>query len=433
MVTLPAELQRVGLISPAWPADTASNGIATYVANLRIGLDAAGLESTVIANQVEPTRGRADDTPGVIDAGRFLPPWPLKGVWKTHEQFAGVDTTARRIAFRVSAALRAAHARAPLDLFEMEESLGAAHFVADSIARPMIVRLHGPWCVVAPALGFPDDRTFRRRVALERRAICGADAVSSPSRYALASVRRHYGLGLPDAQVIPNPIAIQPVNRRWRYEACDKKTVLFVGRFDRLKGGDVVLAAFRRLASEVREAQLLFVGPDRGLRDGTGKIWTFDEYVRTHLPEEASGRIKMLGEQPASAIAELRRSSFLTLVASRFETFSMTAVEALSYGSPLVAPAAAAIVEIVEHGRNGLLFAEADPEDSARQLISLFRDPELARRLANAGVEDAAIRFSPEVIGRKMRTFYQDVCRGGPAGLTLGRRARRSFRTLWPY
>jgi len=395
----------------------------TYVANLRLGLTALGVASGVVASQMAPRGQAAPGESDVVDASRYRPPFRLRALWKAQElvggRLGGVTTADRRLGCAVAAAVRTLHARAPLDLFEMEESFGAARFVRGAIPRPMIVRLHGPWCLVSPALGRPDDApSFQRRVTSEGRAIFAADAVSSPSRHALAQVRDHYGFGLTHAAVIPNAITTQPEPLRWRFEQCDQRTVLFVGRFDRLKGGDIVLGAFARLAREIPEARLVFVGPDRGFRDDAGKTWSFDDYLRAHLPGDLAARVQMLGEQPSSAIAELRRSSFVTMVASRFETFSMTAVEALSHGSPLLAPAVAALVEIVEHGRNGLLFEGGNEESAARQLLSLFRDPALARRLAAAGAEDAVRRYAPEVVARQMVSFYEVVRARHPLGTT---------------
>ena len=71
-----------------------------------------------------------------------------------------------------------------------------------------------------------------------------------------------------------------------------------------------------------------------------------------------------------------------------------------------MAPAAAAIVEIVEHGRNGLLFKSSDAGDAFQQLRALFADPSMAQRLAAAGPDDVARRFAPEVVARQMVDFY---------------------------
>lgn len=407
-------MRRVGLVSPAWPPGTLANGIVTYVANLRAGLAAVGVTSGIVANQIASPLPPADAA-DVVDARDHQVTLGQRVLWKMQEKHAGATLLDRRLGAALTTALQKLHARNPVDLFETEESFGAAAFAKDAIPRPMVVRLHGPWCLVSPALGRPDDQvSFDRRVTAEGRAITAAAAVSSPSRFALQQVRAHYGFPLANAAVVPNPIAVQSETARWRYQDSDKRSVLFVGRFDRLKGGDVVLGAFARLAREIPEARLIFVGPDRGLRDDFGKTWTFPEYVTAHLPADIAGRIDMLGEQGPAKIAELRRTSFVTMLASRFETFSMTAVEALSHGSPLVAPAAAAIVEIVDHERNGLVFAPADAAEAASQLLRLFRDPALAQRLAAAGATDAAQRFAPDVVARQMVSFYQSVLARSP-------------------
>ena len=39
-----------------------------------------------------------------------------------------------------------------------------------------------------------------------------------------------------DAEVIPNPTLPVSPDHRWRVEECDRDRVLFVGRFDRVKG-----------------------------------------------------------------------------------------------------------------------------------------------------------------------------------------------------
>lgn len=404
--------KRVALVSPAWPPGSIPNGILTYVANLRAGLAAAGVTTAIIAEQVlpprpgEPVGWNAGD---VIHSKSFEPPLSVRAAWKARERVMGEATLSRRLGYRVAEAAKAAHARNPVDLVEMEESFGAFRFVKDAIPRPLIVRLHGPWCAVAPALGHTGDGEYPGRMAAEGEGLRAAQAVSSPSRFALDCVRRHYGLTLPEAAVVPNPIAPVPAERRWRRDGSDGKTVLFVGRFDRLKGGDVVLQAFRRLASEVAGVELAFVGPDHGLRDDAGRLWSAQEYVSAHLPAELVPRVKMLGAQPPAVIDDLRRRAAVTLVASRFETFSMTTVEALAAGSPLVAPAAAAIAELIRHGDNALAFAPGDAEDAARQLIAVFREPALADRLAAAAAEDAR-RFEPEAVAREMVTFYQQVC-----------------------
>jgi glycosyltransferase involved in cell wall biosynthesis len=127
------------------------------------------------------------------------------------------------------------------------------------------------------------------------------------------------------------------------------------------------------------------------------------------MPPEHASRVRMLGQQAPSAINELRRSAFVTVVSSRFENFPMTVLEAHSSGIPLVASNVGGIPEIVAHEKNGLLFESGDAPDLARQILRLFRDPMLASRLGRQGAQDAAERYAPEVVAWQTSEFYGRV------------------------
>src|SRR5262249_5703059 len=145
---------------------------------------------------------------------------------------------------------------------------------------PICVRLHGPWFLNGTVQGIREDREFRRRVVEEGQAIAAADAVTASSGDVLERTRAYYGLALEDAEVIHPPTAPVPPGEQWRPEACDPAQVLFIGRFDRHKGGDLIIEAFGRVLREVPQAQLCFVGPDHGCRDASGRRWGLEEFLR---------------------------------------------------------------------------------------------------------------------------------------------------------
>ena len=74
----------------------------------------------------------------------------------------------------------------------------------------------------------------------------------------------------------------------------------------------------------------------------------------------------------------------------------MVVIEAMALGLPVVAPAAAGPLEIVEDGVSGLLYAPDDAPAAAESVLRLIRDRELARRLGAAGRARVAERFSLE-------------------------------------
>ncbi|MBA3302088.1 MAG: glycosyltransferase family 4 protein [Thermoleophilaceae bacterium] len=76
------------------------------------------------------------------------------------------------------------------------------------------------------------------------------------------------------------------------------------------------------------------------------------------------------------------------------EPFGMALIEAMAAGLPVVAPAAAGPLEIVVHGKTGFLFDPGDADEAAAHVLSLVRDPELARRMGATGCERVADRFT---------------------------------------
>ncbi|HTF33072.1 MAG TPA: glycosyltransferase family 4 protein [Myxococcota bacterium] len=397
-------IRRVALFSPSWPLGALPNGVVSFVHNIREGFEALGVETDIIASQVSGEPG-----PRVVDLRR-LPPKPA--VARAMERILELGfpdvIRRRRFASLIAHAVEGLEEKGPVDVLEIEESWGLAEVVRRRSRVFTVVRLHGPWFLNGRALGVPEDRSFRRRNAWERHAIAAADAVSAPSRAVLEQVRGVFGLALPRAEVIPNPAPTVPVAERWRPEACEPDHILFVGRFDRHKGGDLMLDAFRDVLRERPTARLTFVGPDHGLVDDRGQRWGLPDYVAAHFPRPADqAKIHLHGRAQPSEIEALRRRAAVTAVASRYEIFGYTALEALAFGSPLVAPEVGGLREVVRQGVTGILFRSGDASSLATVLIDLLCDPARAARLGAEAARDAEERFGTRAIAAATLAFYE--------------------------
>jgi glycosyltransferase involved in cell wall biosynthesis len=269
-------------------------------------------------------------------------------------------------------------------------------------ARPLVPQ--------RPVQGIPEDRAFHCRIVEEGRAIAEADGITASSRDVLEQTRARYGLKLEDAEVIHPPIAPVPPGERWQLEVCNPAHVLFVGRFDRHKGGDLIIEAFGRVLREVPGAQLCFVGPDLGYLNGGGQRWGLEKFVRDRLPGTLeSGRVVLLGQQPFSVLAGLRRQAMVSVVCSRYENAPRALIEALALGCPTVAARVGGIPEILQDERDGLLHRPEDPADLAAQIVALLCNPLRAAELGRHAAATCERRFYPEVIATRMVDFYRRV------------------------
>jgi len=81
---------------------------------------------------------------------------------------------------------------------------------------------------------------------------------------------------------------------------------------------------------------------------------------------------------------------------SLWEGLSLSLVEAMGAGCPVVATAVGGNPEVVEDGRTGLLVPSKDPRALAEALESLLRDPRLSQTLGAAASQAARTRFAIE-------------------------------------
>jgi glycosyltransferase involved in cell wall biosynthesis len=248
----------IALFPPAWPLGQAANGVITYVHLLRKALIEEGHRVTLFSNTVAP-EARGEGVELVTEDLR----------WRLMRRF-GRDTVFDSGAL-LAKHLSLVHRRAPIDVVELEETFGFAAAIKRQLALPVVVKLHGPGFLTL--LGAERSSEFgRKRIRQEGEGLAAADAVISPSTRTLASTLAHYRLSPPISEHVVNPAEVPSRHALWSLDHCSQRTFLFVGRFDELKGGDLLLLAFRRLLERRSDARLVFAGQDNGVSTALRRV-----------------------------------------------------------------------------------------------------------------------------------------------------------------
>lgn len=401
----------VAFVSPGWPLAKFSNGVVTYVHNILYGFNDEAKPIVLAAPLVGPeVKDKLINLSKNIDNKNILQKLVDKALHRFTFSFTKSIQYQRAISInaeRINIALQ--NLSHPLDILEIEESFGTADFLLRMTKTPIITRLHGPWFLIGPILNAQHERDFELRVFYEGEVIKNSHGVTSPSLDVLEKVKEYYGIDLPNAQVIPNPVLEVSSEKKWQYENYKKSTVLFVGRFDSVKGGDLVIEAFRIIALKNSEIKLLFAGPDRGMTID-GKNVNFSEYVMRFIQEdEIKQRIQFLGHCDHDRISDLRKNALVTVVCSRYENFPLSLLESLAAGCPTVATAVGGMKEIIIDDYNGLLAESESPASIAEKVLMLIDDPEKMQRLSKNAIEDCNKRFSPQVVAAQTIDYYQSV------------------------
>jgi glycosyltransferase involved in cell wall biosynthesis len=243
---------------------------------------------------------------------------------------------------------------------------------------------------------------------MEGRALARAAAISSPSQCALSRVTEFYGLQAVATAVIPNAQPLASRADTWTLDGCERDTMLFVGRFERVKGADLAIDAFVALAGRHPRIRLVFVGAIGSLETENGPR-QFNQYLDERVPAALRSRIEAHPFSAQTFIAPLRKRAFVTVVPSRFETFGMVVLEAIAQGCPVVASDAGGIPEVVRHGESALLCRAGDAMDLAVCVEALLANPELAARLGEAAQRRCGEAFAPGVVVERALDFYAEV------------------------
>lgn len=394
---------KIAFFSPLWPAARAHNGIATYVDVMTRSLEKAGHECVIIT----PHHRDEGETGNVYLSDGASHKSAHSLISKIRRRFSNPFTLYNDfLTSAVADAIERASKTGPIDFLEMEETSGWAAQVQTKVDCPVLIRTHGPHFLVGQDT---ENQKTCNRVKMEGKALTSARAVSSPSKGVLDDIEAQYGAIKAHKAVIPNPVIFADEQSRWRFDECDPNLLLFVGRFDHLKGADLVLDAFARLLKRFPSLRLVMVGKDLGLPTDGGEALTFEPYAEKYLAANIRARIEFLGPVPQSKLHELRKQAFLCLTASRFECFPYAVTEALAMGCPVVTTRTYGPPDFLEHGKEIMVAELGAAEQLTDHIAELLADPQKARTLAAAGLAGAKQHLAPEAVVDSYLHFCRTV------------------------
>ena len=153
-----------------------------------------------------------------------------------------------------------------------------------------------------------------------------------------------------------------------------------VGHAVPVKGWDMLLTAFDRVARLNARAHLLLVGGlDRPEEKQTAALLR-SEIERLGL----SGRVTLTGH--VEDVASLLKASDGFVMSSHSEGFSVALIEALEAGLPCVATRVGVAPDVVQHGVNGMLVERFNSVEMSAALLALTSDDLTRKQMARNAV-----------------------------------------------
>ncbi|MER5993693.1 glycosyltransferase family 4 protein [Streptomyces viridosporus] len=282
--------------------------------------------------------------------------------------------------------------------------------------RADVVHLAGPFVLgvrgmaAAARLGLPAVAVYQTDLAGYARTYLGAgeaaawrriravhtaaDLTLAPSGAALRDLQAH---GVPGGELWPRGVD----TARFRPGLRDAEL-----RRALAPNGELVVGYVGRLAPEKQVELLSGVCALSGVRI----VVVGDGPSRPGLEQALPGAV-FLGRRTGDELARIFASLDVFVHTGPFETFCQTVQEAMASGVPVVAPAAGGPLDLVAHGRTGLLVPPRDAAAVRDAVWSLAADPGLRDAYGAAG--RAAVEGRTwAAVGDQLIGYYTDVLAG---------------------
>ena len=246
------------------------------------------------------------------------------------------------------------------------------------------------------------------QIRLQRQAYrCATTVVANCA--AARGILLAEGLAPASIAVIPNGVD-RPRHESAGVAAEQRTRVITVANLRPEKNHETLIAAADLLSADFPDVEFQIVG------DGPRRS-ELEALVRSRRLDD---RVSFLGHR--EDVGRLLSEASIFALPSRSEAFPNGAIEAMAAGLPVVASAVGGLLDLIEHGRTGLLIEPGNPTALADALRQLLTNQTAAARIGEHARAHVQQRYSFE---RMVKAFEDLYLAGLPArSLSAARRAQ---------
>jgi len=191
------------------------------------------------------------------------------------------------------------------------------------------------------------------------------------------------------------------INFKKKYDL-DMPFILFLGRFSRVKGLDILLNAIKIIKNSNFSKQIKFVimGVDFGFQQQM-----FEMIKKLDI----KNMVHVIKNPPRDdVIAAYRETEFLVLP-SRWELSPLTPLEGFVFKKSMISTNVHGIPSTINNGENCILIENEDFEELATQIMKLINDPDMCIKLGEAGYNMVQNECNSKSMTEKILNVYNKL------------------------
>ena len=171
----------------------------------------------------------------------------------------------------------------------------------------------------------------------------------------------------------------------------NKKLVLHVGRYDKVKDFKTLLNSFKIVSDKFSEVEFVQVGADL-----------------KNIPNNLN-IITESNTSPDVLVTKWYPNSDVVVSSSTSESFGKVLVEANACGKPVVSTATTGAKEIIKDGYNGYLVPIGDAKALADKILYLLNNPDIAKEMGENGRKLVKEKYGDNT--EKIINYWQEIIR----------------------
>ena len=234
---------------------------------------------------------------------------------------------------------------------------------------------------------FPFNKDNQEREKQERIISLQSDSIIAWSLHEKKFIEQNFGVKSSKISVIPpgvdldlfHPINIQEARRKIHMQE-DERTILYVGRIERLKGLDMLLKALSQI--QHKDTFLYVIG-------GTNNTEEVNRLKKICIDLNLNEKVHFIGSISRAQLKYYYNSADLYVLPSYYESFGLSVLEAAACGKPTIASKVGGLPSIIRDNETGFLLEQRSLGSLIKKIEILLNDKELSDTMGRAARKQA--------------------------------------------
>ncbi len=243
--------------------------------------------------------------------------------------------------------------------------------------RHSVITVHDLVAFKYPQM-FPKSQSLVKR-ELMSRSVKMADGIIVPSKATARDLQDI--LRVPPEKIAVIPHGVRPASCGRASQRRERPYFLAVGTIEPRKNFEGVIQAFAQFVHETRlagEVELVVVGK---------KGWLYQPVLDAPARWHVKNAVSLLEYVPEDLLRSLYQHSLALVYPSFYEGFGLPVLEAMAYGTPVIASDRGALAEVCANA--ALIVDPTDIDQLAQSMMKIWQDPQLRKSLSQRGRQRA--------------------------------------------